>query len=213
MLQQHWQCLPAGLRGRQPTKARPCKALAALGAVFDLPLISLAAPDTMRLLLALAIAAVLTAAALFSRLSGGGSGRRPGQAHNPLELWGTTNVRLEAAPDANGPPNGPHISCNVTSFAGQHAWVEVVWSGVPGGAQAVGGWQMAWPACECVSQRGAHWGKPAARFNARPCRMPCAAANALVLRSSTGGDHNDVFLPSPKLNPPAAQSTATINCH
>ncbi|KAI7845277.1 hypothetical protein COHA_001120 [Chlorella ohadii] len=81
--------------------------------------------------LALAIAAaLLTAAALLSRSSGA---RRPGQAHNPLELWRMANVRVEVAPDTNGPPNGPRISCNITSFAGQHAWVEVTWSGVPGG--------------------------------------------------------------------------------
>lgn len=87
--------------------------------------------DTMERALALAIAAaLLTAAALLSRSSGG---RRPGQAHNPLELWRMANVRVEAAPNTNGPPNGPRISCNITSFAGQHAWVEVTWSGVPGG--------------------------------------------------------------------------------
>lgn len=95
-------------------------------------------------LVALAIAAtLLTAAALLTRSSGGGHERRPGQAHNPLELWHTANVRVEAAPDANGPANGPRISCNVTAFAGLHAWVEVVWSGVPGGA-CVHGWRLEW---------------------------------------------------------------------
>ncbi|PRW45579.1 Metallo-dependent phosphatase [Chlorella sorokiniana] len=91
-------------------------------------------------LTALAIAAALTAAALLTRLSGDGGAchvRRPGQAHNPLELWRTDNVHVEAAPGGNGPANspanGPRITCNVTSLAGQHAWVEVVWSGVPGG--------------------------------------------------------------------------------
>ena len=129
--------------GRGGDRRLPSKALAPSGALArpsDPPSRTSMSSEAIRgraLLAALTLA--LAAGALLHRLSwacGGGGGHRPGQAHNPLELWSMANVRVEAAPGANGPPGGPSIRCNATSFARQHAWVQVAWSGVPAGALA-----------------------------------------------------------------------------
>lgn len=62
---------------------------------------------------------------------------RPGQAHNPLELWNVGGVREELGAGAPGAPGIPSIRCNTTRLRGAHEWVEVTWSGLPAGARVV----------------------------------------------------------------------------
>lgn len=86
-------------------------------------------------LLLCALLGALAVASLRRRSSGGS--HRPGQAHNPLELWNVAGVRVldsAAASDANEEAPGPRIRANVTSVAGAGAWVAVHWSGLGKGA-------------------------------------------------------------------------------
>jgi hypothetical protein len=82
-----------------------------------------------------ALAAAVTVVALqrAAERSAGGAPRRPGQAHNPLELWNVAGVRLELGLAEH---SGTSIAANVTAIRGQHEWVEVVWSGLPFGELA-----------------------------------------------------------------------------
>jgi hypothetical protein len=84
-----------------------------------------------RVLLA-ALAAALTVVALrrAAERSAASAPRRPGQAHNPLELWNVAGVRLGLGLVEY---SSTRIAANVTAIRGQHEWVEVVWSGLPSG--------------------------------------------------------------------------------
>ena len=83
-----------------------------------------------RVLLA-ALAAALTVVALRRAAERSAfSPQRPGQAHNPLELWNVAGVRLGLGLAEH---SSTSIAANVTAIRGQHEWVEVVWSGLPSG--------------------------------------------------------------------------------
>ncbi|PSC73699.1 inactive purple acid phosphatase 27 [Micractinium conductrix] len=77
-----------------------------------------------RAALALAGAAVLAAVA-FAACSRHGP-RRPGEAHNPLELWNVVGVSLQL----QHAPGAPSIRCNASVLHGAAEWVTVTWSGL-----------------------------------------------------------------------------------
>ncbi len=89
-----------------------------------------------RLLAAVMLAVLAAASVLHLRCTGWHRQRRPGQAHNPLELWNVAGVREELGAGLPGAPGTPSIRCNATLLRGSHEWVEVTWSGLPAGAGA-----------------------------------------------------------------------------
>lgn len=58
--------------------------------------------------------------------------RRPGEAHNPLELWNVVGVSLQL----QHAPGAPSIRCNASVLHGAAEWVTVTWSGLGRGAHA-----------------------------------------------------------------------------
>ncbi|KAL4439452.1 hypothetical protein ABPG77_008781 [Micractinium sp. CCAP 211/92] len=86
-----------------------------------------------RLLAAVMLAVLAAASVLHFRCTGWHRQRRPGQAHNPLELWNVAGVREELGAGLPGAPGTPSIRCNATLLRGSHEWVEVTWSGLPAG--------------------------------------------------------------------------------